>query len=501
MIARPRLFPIAFLLAAMVVSPAQAQTGNSRVFGNLLKRIPERSNGLLLVNVDGLFDSPMGRAENWRQQALESRHGGFGLSTEVSKIAVAVGMDFSTMQERWRIGLAQLRHDVPIKLESLAAREGGYVETIETTPVAWTPRGFYLFDFPDSLIGFASPTNRQGLSEWFKSALWHPRNFPPGFADRAIFRADAGAQIVLAFDLSNAISSQTVEPWLNSVDVMKKTKTDSSILARRLATAKSAFLVIKADQALEGSLRIDFGDDISYTAQVARSLILDFLENHGADLPEIKTWTLSFDKGTAVEMSGRLSVDSVRKVLSLAHAPRFSTSNPVADAAASGKPESKTAAQPVPYTRRPSDNVSAAQGYFRSVSSLMDGLKRTNRPTYRSTKLWYDRYAKQIEELPILGVDKDLLDWGAQVARMLREMSSGINYYSANQTYAVASTPNGVYAGYGYYYANSKSYDASVIKKQSDSMMSVDLDKRWQGLETSVSDMRRKMVEKYMVDF
>ena len=31
--------------------------------------------------------------------------------------------------------------------------------------------------------------------------------------------------------------------------------------------------------------------------------------------------------------------------------------------------------------------------------------------------------------------------------------------------------------------------------------MSVDLDKRWQAMETSVADMRRKMVEKYKVDF
>ena len=84
---------------------------------------------------------------------------------------------------------------------------------------------------------------------------------------------------------------------------------------------------------------------------------------------------------------------------------------------------------------------------------------------------------------------------------MFREMSTGINYYAQNQKYTVASTPSGVYAGYNYWSANSKLYDASVIKKQSDAMMSVDLDQRWQAMETSVADMRRKMVEKYGVDF
>src|SRR2546430_475258 len=129
---RQRRLITATLLVALTASPAAwAQPGNSRVFGDLLKRIPEQAEVLLLVNVDGLFDSPMGRRENWRQQALEDRRGGLGLAAEVSKVAVAVGMDFQSMHERWKVGLVQLRHDVPINLETLAAREGGYVERSE----------------------------------------------------------------------------------------------------------------------------------------------------------------------------------------------------------------------------------------------------------------------------------------------------------------------------------------------------------------------------------
>jgi hypothetical protein len=499
-----------FIGIVSISSPGQAQPGNSRVFGDLLKRIPGQANVLMLVNVDGVFDSPMGRRENWRQEAVEHFRDRFGLAAEFSKVAVAVGMDFSSMTERWKVGMVQLRRDLPIKLENQASREGGYVETIEDMPVAWTPRGFYLFDFPDRIVGFVAPTDRQGVVNWIQSALDHPRNFPPGFADRAIFRADAGAQIVLALNLANAISAKEVEPWLGAIDVIRKTKTEPTLLAPRLASAKAAFLVVKVDQNIEGTMRIDFDRPVDYTAPVFRDLILNLLEDYGAELPEIKTWTLSFDRKTnAAEMTGRLSVESVRKVLSLAHLPRLSPDR-------SGPAEAPTRA-PAPVTPRAevttkaasetrgsagnTDVLNASQGYFRSVASLIEGLKGTERPTYRSTKLWYDRYAKQIEELPILHVDKDLLDWGAQVARMFREMATGINYYAQNQKYTVASTPNGVYGGYGYAYANSKAYDASVIKKQSDAMMSVDLDKRWQGLESSIAEMRRKMVERYMVDF
>ena len=261
-----------------------------------------------------------------------------------------------------------------------------------------------------------------------------------------------------------------VEPWLNTFDVIKKTYTDPSLLAPRLASVKSAFLVVKVDQGIEGNLRIDFEREVDYTTPVARTLILDLLEDFGAELPEMKTWSLSFDKKTAVEMSGRLSEESVRKVLSMAHVPRLSADRPAtAEAPATAKAEPKATNPPVvPYTRTQSDVVATSQAYFRSVTAMIEGLKKTERPTYRSTKLWYDRYAKQIEELPILGVDKELLDWGSMVARTMREMSSGINYYSQNQKYTLASTPSGYYGGYGAYYGNSRAYDASVIKKQSD---------------------------------
>src|SRR4051794_11607042 len=157
---RQRWLITATLLVALTASPAaRAQSGNSRVFGDLLKRIPQQSNALMLVNVDGLYDSPMGRRENWREHAKGNRPDRLGLSPSITKFAVALGMDFQSMNERWRIGMAQFRPAPPSR-GAIANREGGYVETIENMPVAWPPRGFDLFLFPDHIVGFVSPTNR-----------------------------------------------------------------------------------------------------------------------------------------------------------------------------------------------------------------------------------------------------------------------------------------------------------------------------------------------------
>src|SRR4051794_10583206 len=44
---QPRLITATLLLALMTSPAAWAQSGNSRVFGDLLKRIPEQSNALI----------------------------------------------------------------------------------------------------------------------------------------------------------------------------------------------------------------------------------------------------------------------------------------------------------------------------------------------------------------------------------------------------------------------------------------------------------------------
>ena len=476
------------LLAAGCQAPASGQA-SKRPFAALLSRIPDKSNALLLVDVDGLYDSPIGLREVWRNEATKSRRDVLGVGPSVAQATVAAKMDFQGMRERWKVGMVQLKV-APPDLASLARIEGGYVDTIANTPIGLTPRGFALFTFDGNVLGFAAPPDRQELAAWMETAIWHPRNFAPGYADRAVNAADGGAQVVLALDLRGSVSAKAIEPWLNAIDVVKKTGTEPKILAARLEGVKSASLVVSAGQSLEGTLRFEFEQDVSYAAPLARTLVLELLEDVGADLPDVKTWNPSFPSKTVLELTGRISEESVRRIISLVYPPRLSESvDPTTPTEASRPTDGPTRAQ------------NASQAYYRSVTSLIEGLKGANRPSYRSIKLWYDRYAKQIEELPILDVDRELLDWGGTVSRTMREMSSGINYYAQNQTYTLAARPNGSYGGYDQYSANSKGYDQAVIKKQSDAMMSVDLDVRWQAVETSVADMRRKMVEKYRVDF
>ncbi len=482
------------LILALSASMAGAQSHGPK-FGELLKRVPDQANVLALIDVDALLNSKIGIREGWRKKLENREESGLGFSYDIQRLVVATSCDLPTLEDRWKLGLGEARGNVP-DLKAIAAHEGGYVEDVRGVPVAWTPRGFFLFRFAPRTVGFAGQVDRQVLSRWIGDTLSRPRTYPPGFADRAFFRAEAGTPVVLAVNLDAIFSPRLVEPWLKGQPAVQKAKLEVSSLANRLADVESAFLQIDAADGLQATLHADFRSEVDVAAPVFKDLLLALLDERGVALPEMGTWrqSISADK-KSYELVGRIGVESLKKVLTFAQPPRMVTSlGPDRTIAPPGQASAAATS--------PSDVVKASQQYFRSVVDKLDGLKQEKSGSYGRSKVWYERYAKQIEELPILGVDGDLLDWGDLIARTLREMAFGINYSVRDQNYRMAQHPNGAYGGYdGYVIASNKSYDAAALKRASDSVLSVDLDGRWQRIEHSIAETRRKMVTKYKVDF
>ncbi|WZO98509.1 hypothetical protein EP7_000089 [Isosphaeraceae bacterium EP7] len=493
-------------LAAMIALTAQPSgvQGASKKYGELLTRLPEQANVLVLVDVDGILDSPMGKREGWRDRANNGPTGVLGVSGDASKFVVAAGLDLQTAQERWKLGMLQT-HATPPPLSTLAAREGGYVEQIQTHNVAWTPRDVYLLSFPQKIVGFVAPANRQLLADWLYKTLVKPRPFPPGWADKALIRADAGSQIVLAVDLADSVSSKGAIAWLKTLDdpTVKLSEINFPSQAGALSGAKLAFLQIDIKDTIHGSIQIEFDSSLTLIKPIARQVVLEILEGYGASLEDIKKWSFGVDDKT-ITMSGAMDEDSVRRILSIVAAPRLT---PTYESAIEPSETPAVAAtkgqQPTPPQQiSQADGLKATQRYYAATAGILRDLKRQTPKSSQSQKLWYDRSAKEIEELPLLYVDTDLLDWGAKMALNVRQMASGINYAAKDRTYRTAGLANGYYGGYGYGVSGSnKSNDAAVLAKQYNSVVSVQVDQGWQAIETSISDMRRQLTTKYKVEF
>ncbi len=385
-------------------------------------------------------------------------------------------------------------------------REGGYVEQIQTQNVAWTPRNFYLLSFPEKIVGFAVPSDRQALSIWLQNTLVKPRTFPPSWADRAIFRADAGAPIVLAVNLAQSVSPKGVERWLKTVESpdVKKNEINFGLMGASLAGVKSALLEIDVTETIRGTIQIDFDNSLAFVKPIARDVVMAILEEYGANVDDLRRW--SFDvRNNTITMSGALTEQSARRALSFLSAPRLTGQfGSVTDAA----PTPANAPVPNPNVPAPEptpqDGLKATQRYFASVLDVIQELKTQNPQSTRTSRVWFGRSAKEIEELPLLNVDNDLLDWGA--ARSY-DLQGAIGFKGNQLRRQGQDLPRhrrhaqpGFYGGAGYS-GNGKAYDAEVINKQSNAILSVQVDAQWQALETSIAKMRRQLVQKYKVEF
>jgi hypothetical protein len=238
---------------------------------------------------------------------------------------------------------------------------------------------------------------------------------------------------------------------------------------------------------------------------VAKEIILGTLEALGAALgTDAANWSATA-RGRTITLEGRLDATALRRILSLASAPTLTTEYSSSDTSVPDtEPSPATARKPT----EPSDGdiVKASQGYFRAITDITDNIQQKKNNDWIHIRFWMDKSARMIDELPILFVDNELLDWGSQVSRTLRGMSQGINYVNKDKSYRLASSPKGSYVGYwgGYGGYGGGAYagaDNRLMNTQANSMISVGIDDGWKDFQNSMADMRRKMVQKYKVDF
>jgi hypothetical protein len=176
----------------------------------------------------------------------------------------------------------------------------------------------------------------------------------------------------------------------------------------------------------------------------------------------------------------------------------------------------------------------ASLEYFKTITTMLDDLrgkrKSTEFVTWGQVGLWFERYARKIDNLPILNVDNELLDFGVFVADSLRQSETAMKGIGAKSGYRKTQLPNvgggayyGGYYGYGYGYgygrpvARASAVGAAVdtahanlalrgqaeaqIRTQERITGNANAHFIMQGIEQATSAIRRSMTQKYKIEF
>jgi len=474
-----RIAPLGLLVLASLVSPAPAIE-----FSGMLGRVPGETNLLVMIDADRLFDSPLARTEGWKKKLSQQQdlHPVL-LPVGAQKLVRAIQVDVHSRVQSKEITLLDFPKGP--SLQKIADRQQGYLEKVANTDVAWLPQGAYGTRLGNDLYGFLFPANRQELSAWLRARSGKISTY---LLQASTAMKASGPQIVLALDLEDAIPVSTLSDRLKALESISKSQVDVEAISRVVASLRGARLAVTIGQAATGTLTIDFEEKVDPLKSVAQSLVLEALSQHGVALDEIETWAVKVE-GKSIELTGPLGESGLMRLSSLAELP----SQLIED------PESQTdATNPQLY---------ATQAHFKAVQKLTDDLFKKQWKTFGQYAQWAESYARKIDRLPLLNVDADMQQYSEGVADLLRQGAEsfrgvGIRSYGRQTQIWNSNYVNYDYYGNRYY----GSYDASGQARRA-----VDSEERMQGaldsaslrreVESRTGDIRKKMVEKYKVEF
>jgi hypothetical protein len=170
---------------------------------------------------------------------------------------------------------------------------------------------------------------------------------------------------------------------------------------------------------------------------------------------------------------------------------------------------------PTAADRQQAQTIAASQQYFKALSSILKEAREESKDakTFGQNAMWFDKWARRIDKLPLLNVDKDLLGFGQFVSTQLRNMAAsmrGIGIQSGAreaQVYQTVTTDYSAYAGYGgggySYYTELRNVDAErrAIRAQERATGATSARGIAQELENSLARVRQDMTQRYQVEF
>src|SRR5262249_5975191 len=195
------------------------------------------------------------------------------------------------------------------------------------------------------------------------------------------------------------------------------------------------------DNELERQLRVEFGMAANDLPAFGRALTIEALDPAGLAVDDMENWNQNID-GNALVIRGKFTEKGLRALLMPLMPTVLSPAESLAKKAEVSDPK-----------------VQASLKYFHSITGMLDELQegKNNKSLGRISYL-YKEYARKIDELPILNVDPELLQYSASVSNAVRETANQAQLQgrtntalNANIVEGVATVPNASqYYGGGY---------------------------------------------------
>ncbi|MBI5761202.1 MAG: hypothetical protein HZA46_21990 [Planctomycetales bacterium] len=478
-------------------------------FNDLVLRIPPSANTIVLLDIEGLFKSPLGIEQAWAKRYKTDYSGGlvpFPPSVQVSALAALI--DPETMRIGWEFGIVKLKQ--PFSMTDLARRELTNVEKLDGHSIVTSSRRTYYLELVPQTIAVTTHQNRQDMARWLKFAKSNKQVAVSDYLRSAVQQAAGKDLYLLAVDLQDSLHQEEVRLRLEHSQALADQKVDLDALTKIVTSVRGLRVNVQVSKTINATVRVDFAADLTPFAKVMPRLVLNSLERMGADIEELHQAEAKVE-GNSVVIEHSLSEPSLRRLISLIR--------PQAGSLETDEP-------PVPGAVADANRLAASQRFYKAVNTLLNDLEKHARKSknYATSAHWFDTYAKQVDQLPTRDVDADLLAYAGSVSSKLRAVAGSLRgvpldvksleYEKKEEFYAypamVSVTPyvtTGGAVGWNYNvppnWVDYKNNFAEVQAKQAKVIAEgeKDRDRIWQLLTDETASMRSKMSRKYKTQF
>jgi hypothetical protein len=491
---RPLLTTAGSIAALFVVTTL----GRAGDWPKMFDHPPAGANVIALVNGEGLrFGAAKLKQSKDAAQKAASADLLAELPDHLKRAAIATNIDFDTLGQVWETTTATFDKPIP-QVKAIADMQGGYVDQISGKSVVWSPRNRYIVPQGIDKVTVHLPANRPAVARWLRS-LGQPAQPLADYLKKASERAFDGAALVLAVDMADTISATQATAKLATLKSVATAGLNTEALAKLIGDLHGITFTVTVSDQFMGQLQLDFGSSPAMLSTAGQAMVLEACSRRGVLLPELNEWKPAVE-GNSFTLSGPLDAISVINLLS------FFTSSPSTDDATSQAPPSAggNSASSASGGSTTASMADASKKYFTSVQRVLSECRNTKGLGPGERGMFNDRLSRKIDNLPLLNVDPALLDYGMNVAQLLRGAAVAIK--SANVAAGGQKAVQGSSSSYvGYYYSgysfnDNSAYNESLTRQAHAEGMQQHVS-NMQQIDNQTAEIRRAMTQKYMIEF
>jgi hypothetical protein len=439
-------------------------------------------------------NSPLGLKEDWKKNVEKAFEDGVArVPPQATRFVLASQIDFESKEPFWEAAVIDL--DRGDSMEQLAKARKGAEEKIEGLPAVRLANGAYVLQLGPKRLAAMGPGDRQTVVRWVREVRRRsPPPLSPYLQRAAVYSDEAGSDIIMALDLEGAMSWERVGGYLKKYEkslrqwqTAEKMPMSLSEVAEVLSSVHGIRIGVRIGEQSSAKIVVDLRDDAGHVAAFAKPLLLQVLSDNGALINDFQSWTAEA-KGNELSLAGILSRSGLRRLLSV-------VDSPASDDAAASPGE-----QPISQAEK-------SRQYFRTIVAMADDLKDDMKKAANlaSTQLYFDKYAKRIERMPILGVDDELLQYSAFVANCLRQATGSVKTMGIQTGVRTAVGTGADYSNYRWVdpYADLKASatERIAVRAQEKAVAATDVQSLRQAMIAATFNIRRRMTQKYQIEF